>query len=39
MVEEKMNLLVLWILGIQIIFCLLVSFVGINWYRNESSDN
>ena len=20
-------------------FCLLVSFVGINWYRNESSDN
>ena len=34
-----MNLLVLWILGIQILFCLLVSFVGINWYRNESSDN
>ncbi len=39
MVEQKMNLLVLWILGIQIMFCLLVSFVGINWYRNESSDN
>ena len=39
MVEYKMNLLVLWILGIQIGLCLLVSFVGINWYRNSSSDN
>lgn len=39
MVEYKMNLLVLWILGIQISLCLLVSFVGINWYRNDSADN
>jgi phospholipid-transporting ATPase len=38
-VEYKMNLLVLWILAIQIGFCLLVSFVGIHWYRNDSSDN
>ena len=35
-VESKMNLLVLYILGIQIGFCLLVSFVGIHWYRNDS---
>ena len=39
MVEYKMNLLVLWILGIQVGLCLLVSFVGINWYRNDSADN
>ena len=34
-----MNLLVLWILALQFGFCLLVSFVGIHWYRNESSNN
>lgn len=34
-----MNLLVLYILALQIGFCLLVSFVGIHWYRNDSSDN
>jgi magnesium-transporting ATPase (P-type) len=33
-----MNKLVIVILGIQIMLCLLVSFVGINWYRNESQD-
>lgn len=33
-----MNRLVLYVLGIQIAFCLLVSFVGINWYRNKSED-
>ncbi|CDW77273.1 phospholipid-translocating p-type flippase family [Stylonychia lemnae] len=37
-VEAKMNQLVILVLGIQIFLCLLVSFVGINWYRNDSSD-
>jgi hypothetical protein len=38
-VEYKMNLLVLWILALQIAFCVLVSLVGVHWYRNDSSDN
>ena len=38
-VEKKMNLLVIYILGLQIFLCLLVSFVGIHWYRNDSYDN
>ena len=37
-VEGKMNILVIYILGIQILLCLLVSFVGIHWYRNDSYD-
>lgn len=37
-VEAKMNQLVIFILGVQIFLCLLVSFVGINWYRNDSGD-
>ena len=38
-VEYKMNLLVLWILALQVGFCVLVSLVGVHWYRNDSSSN
>jgi magnesium-transporting ATPase (P-type) len=37
-VEKKMNSLVIYILMCQIFLSLLVSLVGIGWYKNESAD-